>query len=94
MTKYHCTGHTVYVWSYSFGTSLRLHLQYRNTEVSLMKYRGLVYQTPLTGPGKLKREFSFGSFLVLFYLQIQGQLVLWNAFRGTHINYQKEDYCM
>ena len=66
----------MYVWSNSFGTSLRLRLQCRSTEVSLIKCRGLAYQTPLTGPGKLKREFSFGPFLVLFYLQIQGQLVL------------------
>ena len=26
MTKYLCTGHTVYVWSNTFGTSLGLHL--------------------------------------------------------------------
>ena len=77
MTKCHCTEHTVYVWSSSFGTGLRLRIQYRNTEVSFIKCRGLAYQTPLTGPGKLKRGFPFGPFPVfLFYLQIQGQLVL------------------
>ena len=68
MMKYHCTEHIVNVLLNNFETSLKLCLVCHNTEVSLIKYHGLVYQMPLKGPGKSKREFSFGPFLILFYL--------------------------
>ena len=64
----YCTKHIVNVLLNNFETSLRLCLVCHNTEVSLIKYHGLVYQMPLKGPGKMKRELSFGPFLILFYL--------------------------
>ena len=68
MMTYHYTEHIVNVLLNNFETSLRPCLVCHDTEVSVIKTSWFSVSSAFERSRKIEKGFSFGPFLILFYL--------------------------